>query len=549
MGRGSGAKGAWEYVDFELEVREGGPRNYLVSVRSPRGDMVREEMHLPFGKLELENKLLALENALLRSSQSRRRIRSPKEQTAQDFGQGLFQALLAGEVRTCYELSRDRARQEDKGLRLKLRIEPPEVARLPWEFIYDSSRREYLCLSSKTPLVRYLDVHEPVEQLSVVPPLRILGMVASPRDLDPLDIAHEKQLVEEAVRNLQEQRRIELTWLEGQTWRDLMRVMRHGPWHVFHFIGHGSYDPENDEGLIALADSADRARLLRATELARLLDDHFPLRMVLLNSCEGARGGDRDVFSSTAATLVSRGIPAVLAMQYEITDEAAIEFSRAFYEAVADSLPLDAAVAEARTSLSIEIGDTLEWGTPVLYMRSPDGCIFNIEAAPLDSPKQESQDREDEERQNRLDELYAQAYRSHQAQEWRAVVEVFDQIRAVDLEYPDPEGLLVSAREALVTLELERRVAAVYDQGLRHMESEEWPKALRCFEEVQRLASGYRQIERLLARVRGALAGERRPITDQGRSQKGVGRSYTRPDSLPPDKPRPRQARPQDLPN
>ena len=211
-------------------------------------------------------------------------------------------------------------------MRLKLRIEPPEVARLPWEFIYDSSRREYLCLSSKTPLVRHLEVHEPVEQLSVTPPLRILGMVASPRDLDPLDIEHEKQLVEEAVKNLQEQERIELTWLEGQTWRDLMRTMRQGPWHEFHFIGHGSYDPDRDEGLIALADSADRARLLRATELARLLDDHFPLRLVLLNSCEGARGGERDVFSSTAATLVSRGIPAVLAMQYEITDEAAIEF-------------------------------------------------------------------------------------------------------------------------------------------------------------------------------------------------------------------------------
>jgi CHAT domain-containing protein len=548
MDRGSGARRAWEYVDFELEVREGGPRNYIVTVRSPRGDMVRGEMHFPFDKLELANKLLALENALLRSGQSRRRIRSPEENTVQDFGQGLFQALLAGEVRTCYEMSRDQARREDKGLRLKLRIEPPEVARLPWEFIYDSSRREYLCLSSKTPLVRHLEVHEPVEQLSVTPPLRILGMVASPRDLDPLDIEHEKQLVEEAVKNLQEQERIELTWLEGQTWRDLMRTMRQGPWHAFHFIGHGSYDPDRDEGLIALADSADRARLLRATELARLLDDHFPLRLVLLNSCEGARGGERDVFSSTAATLVSRGIPAVLAMQYEITDEAAIEFSRAFYEAVADGLPLDAAVGEARTSLSIEIGDTLEWGTPVLYMRSPDGCIFNIEV-PLDSPQREPEDREDEERQNRLDELYAQACRSYQAQEWRAVVGVFDQIRAVDPEYSDPEGLLVSAREALATLEPERRAAAVYDQGLRHMEAEEWPKALQCFKEVQRLASGYRQIETLLARVRQALAGERRPITDQDRGQGSIGRSYTRPDSLPPDKPGPRQARPQDLPN
>jgi hypothetical protein len=64
-------------------------------------------------------------------------------------------------------------------------------------------------------------------------------------------------------------------------------------------------------------------------------------------------------------------------MQYEITDEAAIEFSRDFYEAVADGLPVDAAVAEARAAVSIR--SALEWGTPVLYMRSSDGHIFDIQ--------------------------------------------------------------------------------------------------------------------------------------------------------------------------
>src|SRR3712207_8645982 len=42
----------------------------------------------------------------------------------------------------------------------------------------------------------------------------------------------------------------------------------------------------------------------------------------------------RSIFSSTAATLVRRGIPAVVAMQYEISDPAAIQFSARFYTAV-----------------------------------------------------------------------------------------------------------------------------------------------------------------------------------------------------------------------
>ncbi len=65
-------------------------------------------------------------------------------------------------------------------------------------------------------------------------------------------------------------------------------------------------------------------------------------------------------------------------MQYEITDDAAKEFGRAFYEAIADGSPVDIAVAEARKSLSIQMSSTLEWGTPVLFMRTDDGVLFRM---------------------------------------------------------------------------------------------------------------------------------------------------------------------------
>jgi len=297
---------------------------------------------------------------------------------------------------------------------------------------------------------------------------------------------------------------------------------------------------------------------------------------VVLNSCEGARGNAQDAFSSTAATLVRPGIPAVLANQYEITDEAAIAFSRTFYQAVADGLPVDAAVAYARTSLKIEIDNTLEWATPVLYMRSPDGRIFDIspKAQPVKLAQEEPEDQGEEdplrryrkaverawageelhrrdverlrdlannklglslsaatgiehevmgdtkeailelqtkdsepgERRNRVDELYAQARRSHQDQEWQAVIDLFDQIHALDSAYADSEGLLASAREALADAESARRVATMYEQGLRHLEAEEWSQALHCFEELQRLAPFYRDAERLLSRARHELA-------------------------------------------
>ena len=369
------------YLDFELEIGPGSAREYPVAViRSPAGE-ARETLHFPFDELALDNRLKDLQIALLRSGGKRRQLLSPEERTVQEFGRALFDSLLVGEVRSRYDVSQREAEQQGKGLRFKLRIQSPELAALPWEFLYDSRQAEYICLSRNTPVVRYLELPQPIPPLTVAPPPRILGMIASPSDLPPLDVTREKQRVEQATQALRQNGLIELTWLEGQTWRDLQRAMRSGPWHMFHFIGHGGFDRQTDEGLIAISNEEGQARNLTATQLGRLLADHRSLRLVLLNACEGARGSQRDIFSSAASILVRRGIPAVLAMQYEVTDRASIELARAFYEALAENMPIDAATSEARKAVSLEINNTVEWGTPVLYMRSPDGVLFSLQAS------------------------------------------------------------------------------------------------------------------------------------------------------------------------
>jgi hypothetical protein len=172
---------------------------------------------------------------------------------------------------------------------------------------------------------------------------------------------------------------IHLEWLPTGTWRALQAALLQGPWHVFHFIGHGGFDKVRGEGFVYLSDENGRAARMSAANLGRLLGDHEPMRLAVLNSCEGASGDDADVFSSTAAALVQRGTPGVIAMQYPITDRAAIEFSRSFYDAVAGGSPVDTALAVARKSISFEVPDSLEWGTPALFLRAPDGVLFKID--------------------------------------------------------------------------------------------------------------------------------------------------------------------------
>ncbi len=366
------------YLDFDVELGPGADRSYPVAVRSVVGEG-RGTLSFPFDAQTLEQHLQAIDMALLRSAVPRRNI-GPEQLTVQEFGAALFAALFQGEVRSRYDAILERVRSERKELRLRLHITTPELAWVPWEFLFDADQREYLCLLNVS-LVRYLDLQQSVVPLSVVGPLKILGMVANPEGLLPLDVAEEQQRIMAALEPLTTSGRVQLTWLEHGTWRALQDAMLRGPWHIFHFIGHGSFDEASREGLLILEDEQHQAFPLTASELARLLDNQHDLRLVLLNSCDGARGSSHDIFSSTAATLVLRGIPAVLAMQYEISDAAAKELARTFYVTLAAGLPVETAVAQARELISLANRRSVEWGTPVLYLRTADGTLFKVDPA------------------------------------------------------------------------------------------------------------------------------------------------------------------------
>lgn len=369
------------YLDFSIEISDIDGQNYGVVVRSDAGE-VREVTTFPFSESELEKHLLKLENAILRSTDLHRAAQPGYDEAALSFGRALFDFLMPGEARSLYHECLREAGHRHRGVRLKLSVHTPRLAALPWEFLYDPRKRDYLCLNPHTPLVRYTELPQTVPPLEIEMPLRILGLVADPEDMPTrLDIASEQKRVSAAVHSLEERGLVELVWMEGHTWRDLQRVMRSatGAWHILHFIGHGGFDEMRNEGFIVLNNDDGTAHRLYASQLARLLArQRSSLRMVLLNACDGARAGVNDMLSSTAATLINSGIPAVLAMQYEITNDGAVEFANAFYEALADNLPVDAAVAEARNAINLSNARSLEWGVPVLHMRAADGRLFAL---------------------------------------------------------------------------------------------------------------------------------------------------------------------------
>jgi hypothetical protein len=367
------------YENLDLLFKRDGDEYRVRVTHAPGGaDVPEQAFDVPFDDRDLENFVLRLG----RSKGNVRRIDSPEIQGTKDIGGSLFDALFNRNLATCLAKSLDRCRQAGQGLRLRLNLtETPSLLNLPWEFLYDESTNRFLSLFPETPIVRYLAVDQPANPLRTPLPLRVLVMVSDPDDTEyqKLDVDKESADLKTAVSSLEEAGELFLDFIPARL-HDLTRVLRENRYHVFHFIGHGGFDRGSRDGAIVLEGEGGRASLTSGQVLGTFLAGHRPLRLAVLNACEGGRSANDDPFAGVAQTLIQQGVPAVVAMQFEITDRAAIGFSEDFYASLVLGLPVDVAVSEARKGIYAQPNAT-EWATPVLYLRSPDGVLFDLESA------------------------------------------------------------------------------------------------------------------------------------------------------------------------
>lgn len=315
---------------------------------------------------------------LLRDDLTRLEEGAVDDELLESFGRRLFHFLFESDrapvgelLNQCWGASLD---DSEEGIRMRLRFEPAEVQSLPWEFLYWPSRRSFMSTSARTALVRYLEVPEAVREMEVALPVRIL--VVGPAFPD-LDTATEVGNLRTALSGLGST--VELRVLDGTVTRNSIRdALRERGYHVVHFIGHGGVDRESSFVLINGTEGPDA---LREEQLARLVEDHPSLKLVVLNSCQGATVAGIDPFLGMAGGLVARGVPAVVAMQYPIYDRAALGFSREFYRTLltgTDRGNVEVAVARARSALRADFPATVAFGTPVLFLRAESGVLFDL---------------------------------------------------------------------------------------------------------------------------------------------------------------------------
>lgn len=191
--------------------------------------------------------------------------------------------------------------------------------------------------------------------------INVLIIFANPRGTNPLRLGAEYRAVQESIKLSNNRDNISILSLHASTIHDVRRALLEDEYKIVHISGHGT-----TEGLI-LEDELGNSRLIPPRALAELFEAYAAsIDCVLLNACYSANQGD----------LISMGVPFTIVMDGTVDDNAAIEFSRGFYDAVGAGRSIEFAYGE---------------GYRTVHLTSTDSTF---KAILLKSPPQKNQDKD-----------------------------------------------------------------------------------------------------------------------------------------------------------
>lgn len=377
-----------EYEEIEIEVSPCLCGEREVRILDSIHDRPRERFEPAYDLPVLNRRLEELDELLLSEDPGAQRRR---KELAESIGKELYSALLPGRVRRTFSTSLAALRAvrayRNVGLRLRLSFGQaseylPEVG-LPWELLCSPDSLEFPGSAPETPLVRFLDLERPIEPVTIEPPIRVLAVLAAPQELGEIDLARHRDMLQRT----HEKGRLEVTFLEPPTLGGLRdALVRHRaagePLHVIHFLGHGAFDDDGEGYLNFERVDSDRGRdRVSGRNLARVMGGFHEVRLAVLATCFGARLMRREgqhPFAGAASALVAGGLPAVVGMQFPISESAAGEFTGAFYRSLAEGRPLEEAVTEGRLGIMVADAGNFEWAAPVLFLRSRNGQVLDL---------------------------------------------------------------------------------------------------------------------------------------------------------------------------
>jgi len=316
---------------------------------------------------------------------------APTDEELIKYGTLLFDTLFPREVRRLYDVAR--SREERNGhLNVIFTSMVPWIADKPWEFAFDADRKTFLA-TQELHFVRNALTAMPVEVAEPkTGPMRILVAVAQPIGTAKLSSEQEEAVIRRSFQPLIDAKLVEVDVLRTTTPTRLHRWISAKRYEVVHFIGHGGFDVKSAEGFLVFEDDKGAAVEVAARNACEILCQRG-IQLVFLNACETGRGDatgtakrKADFNRGIAPALVANGVPAVVANQFSVRDDAATEFSQHFYWSLARGATFGSAAREARIAVNYSTShDTIDWAVPVVYARDPEGRICQPSKMPTEA--------------------------------------------------------------------------------------------------------------------------------------------------------------------
>ncbi|MES2934429.1 MAG: CHAT domain-containing protein [Pseudomonadota bacterium] len=290
-------------------------------------------------------------------------------------GQALSAALFAPVgVRDALVAAQARSQATGVQLRVRLQIDPALSAlhSLRWETLADPRDNSSLVCAGRSIFSRYLFTQG--QYLPMLRPqtnIKALVVIANPTDLEgqaAIDVNAEAGTAINAMSN------IEKTFLRSggsATLAALLSGLKAGP-DILYLVCHGVLEHgvpklllENPDGSGDVVDGQHLADQIKP--------DNTP-SLVVLCSCQSAGTAQRgsDVMTSLGPLLANAGVPAVLAMQGNISMDSMDLFMPRFFEELAEHGEVDRAAAAARSF----IANQPDWWMPVVFTRLDSARIW-----------------------------------------------------------------------------------------------------------------------------------------------------------------------------
>ncbi len=354
------------YADLEISIHRRGIENYSIELRlgQPGSDA---DIRLLQSKPSLQFDFDALRDHRLNDAR---------------YGQLLAENLFADlDVKAAFTQARSNTQALSVPLRLRLFIEPGafELHNLRWETLRDPQDSTPLFTGEQILFSRYLSSLDwrPV-RLRARTEMSALVVIANPANLAeyqlaPVDVEGEKDRIKKGLGNI---RVATLADAENATLNNISIRLRDG-YDILYLVCHGALI--KGEPQLWLEDYAGNVARTPGSELLTRLRELQQLpRLVVLASCQSAGDGhesctgDEGALAALGPRMAEAGIPAVLAMQGNISMKTVEQFMPVFFAELQKDGQIDRALAVARGS----VRKHPDWWMPVLFMRLKSGCLW-----------------------------------------------------------------------------------------------------------------------------------------------------------------------------